>query len=415
MIKEFEELFEITKDNTKIISLFINFKLNVDFEQDEAITDYYEKLHYLYKFDVYKTLQELATHDKALNLYSNKNMLVFVNILKSKFYISKFTSNMPNYFGMDAKELRGKSLSDLMPLEISKDHDRYVLDFVNQKKSPIIKTASLTSFAMTKTGDLKLVSVLVKVEYLMTDDVYLCGIIVPHPKNKEVLILSNLSGKIIGMNKKAKSLLGTMIIDNPYSLFISIPLLVKYFYPEIEKQLRYSKFSLRRDKKSVIDKKDGEGEKNLGMNFELETEEFAAFFFKYMLSDKVKFKGILQDSKSGILKNFGFDDLLQWNILREINSKMLMPKHIRILSRVIAKNRQLMINHSDEILTTFVTVDTYKHRGNLHFKLIGLNGIGPTNDKVKKFFVHAAQNLKGEMADVFMVAPQDINNLCRIF
>lgn len=411
MEKEFEELFEITKDNSKLISLYINFQLNINFESDESLSEYYEKLHFLYKTDIYKSLQELADKNQKMNLFSNKNMIVFVNILKSKFYISKFSSNTPGFFGMDDKELKGKSLSDLMPLEISKDHDRYVLDFVNQRKSPIIKTASLTSFAMTKSGDLKIVSVIVKVEYLMTDDVYLCGIIVPHPKNKEVLILSNLSGKIIGMNKKARKLLGTMIIDNPYSLFISIPLLVKYFYPEVEKQLRYSKFSLRRQKKNVVDEED----KNLGMNFKLDTEEFGAFFFKYMLSEKIKYKGIVQDSKSGILSNFGFDDLQQWSFLKDINSKMLMPKHIRILSRVIAKNRQLMKNHSDEILTTYVSIDTYKHRGNLTFKLIGLSGISSTNEKVKKFFIEAAEKLKGEMADVFMVAPKDINNLCKDF
>lgn len=412
MEKEFESLFKISNNNSKLITLYLNFKLNINFDQDEALIEHYQKLHSLYQMDGYKTFQELANKHNNLNLFSNTNMLVFVNILKSKFYISKFTSNTPPFFEMDEKDLKGKHLNDLMPSEISKDHDRYVLDFVNQKKTPIIKTASLTSFAVTKSGAIKLVSVIVKVEYLINDDIYLCGIIVPHPKNKEVLILSNLSGRIIGMNKKAKKLLGTMIIDNPYSLFVSIPLLVKYFYPEIEKQLRYSKFSSRQDRRNVVME---EEDKEFGMNFELETEEFSAFFFKYILSDKAKLKGMFQESKNGILSNFGFQDLKYWNILRDISSKMLMPKHIRILSRVIAKNRELMINNSDEILTTYITVDTYKNRGNLTLKLIGLHKISATNDKVKKFFIHASKKLKGEMADVFMVAPKDINNLCKYY
>jgi hypothetical protein len=38
---------------------------------------------------------------------------------------------------------------------------------------------------------------------MMTDDIYLAGIMIPHPKNDSMLILSNNQGKIISMNEKA--------------------------------------------------------------------------------------------------------------------------------------------------------------------------------------------------------------------
>lgn len=84
-----------------------------------------------------------------------------------------------------------------------------------------------------------MVSVIVKLEYFMIDDVYLAGYMVPHPKNKSILVLSNLNGKIVSMNRKAIKLLGNAVMEHPYSLFLSIPLLMKYFYPNLENHLRY--------------------------------------------------------------------------------------------------------------------------------------------------------------------------------
>ena len=197
-------------------------------------------------------------------------------------------------------------LSDLMPVDIRREHDRFVLDFVNQKKSSIIKTGSLTSFAITKSGKLKVVSVLVKLEYYMTDDVYLAGIMVPHPRNKSSLILSNLNGKIVAMNQRAKNLIGTEVVDNPYSLFLSIPLLMKYFYPSLEEHLRYKKFS-KRQKKSMNKVGYGlEDQLEIVQNYQVETEKFSAFMFKYILDAKCKLKGIVSDQSQGILSNFGF-------------------------------------------------------------------------------------------------------------
>jgi hypothetical protein len=107
---------------------------------------------------------------------------------------------MPGYFELNPKEVKGMLLSDLLPLEIRREHDRFVLDFVNQKVSPIIKTGALTSFCVTKNNMLRMMNVIVKLEYFMTDDIYLSGIMIPHPRNEDILILSNQSGKVISMN-----------------------------------------------------------------------------------------------------------------------------------------------------------------------------------------------------------------------
>lgn len=43
------------------------------------------------------------------------------------------------------------------------------------------------------------------------------------------------------------------------------------------------------------------------------------------------------------------------------------------MSRVIAKNRELLTKLNQDILKVDVTIETYKHRGNLTFKLIVLD------------------------------------------
>ena len=409
MDRRFSELFGVTENNSKLLSLYINYQLNITLVSEYRLRDYFEKLQMAYKRERPKTLAEIANSSRKLNIFNSTNMICFVNIMKSNFYISKFSSNTPGFFGYEPTELRGKLLSDLMPIEIKKNHDRYLLDFANQRKSSVIKTSSLTSFSTTKNGDLRVVTVIAKLEYYLTNDIYLCGILVPHPRNTENLVLTSMSGKVISMNQGARSIFGKTIMDNPYSLFLSIPLLMKYFYPGIEQHLRYKKFSKRNQKRF----ENVENKEEIGKNFELETEKFDAFMFKFMLSETLKIKGLVKGGKEGILANFGIGNTNNWDIIKNIRSKLLVPKHVKLLSKVISKNRELIRLNSKDIFKTNVTIETYKHRGNLNFKLIVIKDITATAFKVKRFFKMAARKLDGEMADIFLTAPKDINTICK--
>ena len=169
--------------------------------------------------------------EKQLNLFDDTNIAVFVNITQQEFLINKFTSNAPDYFGYSKEELQGLLLSDLMPKRIQVLHNSFVLDFVNQRRDPIYKTAMLKSFAFTKNRQVKMVSVLMKLEFFMIDDVYLSGIIIDDPCNVDAMILTEEDGKVISINDKAAASLGTEFLESPYSLFLSMPLLLKYYFP----------------------------------------------------------------------------------------------------------------------------------------------------------------------------------------
>lgn len=290
----FAELFDVSERNSRLLSLYINYKLNIELETELKLSSEFDLLHELVLDDrELKTLELLEKQKNTLNIFSNQAMSLYVKVLQNKFYIEKFTSNMPQFFEVDETALKGMHLNEIMPSDIRKEHDRYVIEYINQKDNPITKTGALTSFAITHTGKLRVVSVLVKVEYLMLDDIYLAGFVVPHPRNKQALILSNISGKIVGMNRKSQSLMGSALLDNPYSLFLSIPLLMKYFYPSIEQHLRYNRFS-KREKKLSDSNRFKDDEIKMVQNFKLETELFPAFIFKYMLDSGINMKGLVQ-------------------------------------------------------------------------------------------------------------------------
>ena len=353
-----------------------------------------------------RTLQKMRGKNNNMNIFSNNNMVVFVNILKSKFFISKFSSNMPGYFELNPKEVKGMLLSDLLPLEIRREHDRFVLDFVNQKVSPIIKTGALTSFCVTKNNMLRMMNVIVKLEYFMTDDIYLSGIMIPHPRNEDILILSNQSGKVISMNQKAQTLMGNGIKDNPYKLFLSIPLMIKYFYPTTKNSLKYKKYS-----KQVTMEDD-----NLEQNFDLNVENFEAFLFNFMLNEKLSTKGMIQEDRNGILKNFfKTESFTNDSKIKksEFNPSLILPKHIRLLAGIISKNRHLISVLPHHIYRAHISLETYQHRGDLSFKLIVIKKLEATGKRAKIFFRKASQNLMGDLGDIFLIKPNEMNNMCK--
>lgn len=80
---------------------------------------------------------------------------------------------------------------------------------------------------MTKFNYLRLVHIIVKIEYYLTDDIYLCGIIVPHYQNKHALMLIDNNGLFLSQNEKSEQILGRSVNLYPYSMYCLIPGLFK--------------------------------------------------------------------------------------------------------------------------------------------------------------------------------------------
>lgn len=82
--KGFGELFEISRKNSKLISLFINYKLNIELESELKLTSEFDLLHELVMDDrELKTLEILEKQKNDLNIFSNQAMSLYVKVLKN--------------------------------------------------------------------------------------------------------------------------------------------------------------------------------------------------------------------------------------------------------------------------------------------------------------------------------------------
>jgi hypothetical protein len=177
--------------------------------------------------------------------------------------------------------------------------------------------------------------------------------------------------------------MGNGIKDNPYKLFLSIPLMIKYFYPTTKNSLKYKKYS-----KQVTMEDD-----NLEQNFDLNVENFEAFLFNFMLNEKLSTKGMIQEDRNGILKNFfKTESFTNDSKIKksEFNPSLILPKHIRLLAGIISKNRHLISVLPHHIYRAHISLETYQHRGDLSFKLIVIKKLEATGKRAKIFFRKAS-------------------------
>lgn len=236
------ELEATSVSNSRLISLYLNYQLNIHLKPEVALKVWFERLNTIVKQDRNtKTLETFRSKKSDSNIFSNNNLVVFVSLQNSTFRISQFSTNAPGFFEREGSEMKGMLLQELLPHDIRSLHDRFVIDFINQKSAPIVKTGALTSFGVTKSNQLRMLTVVIKLDYYMLEDIYLAGIMIPHPQNQTHMVLSDTQGKVLSMNEQAQELLGTGVSEFPYKLFLSIPRLIKYYYPEVKKMIKYKK------------------------------------------------------------------------------------------------------------------------------------------------------------------------------
>lgn len=109
--KKFEEMMNISMNNSKLIYLFIQFRRSICFDSQQELIDYYGRLDYLKNKEAnLTTLPDRIKNNKKIDLYGKNNMLLFVHVYKSKFNICKFSSNVPQFFGYSSSELKGMNI-----------------------------------------------------------------------------------------------------------------------------------------------------------------------------------------------------------------------------------------------------------------------------------------------------------------
>ena len=78
--------------------------------------------------------------------------------------------------------------------------------------------------------------------------------------------------------------------------------------------------------------------KNQEENFNLDVQEFEAFFFPFMLNEKLKTKGLVEQDREGILTNFFTSKEILQN-KNGFNPILILPQHVKLLAAIVNQNK----------------------------------------------------------------------------
>ena len=232
--RSFEALFRANKTNTRLLCLYANYRLNIKNEGFMAI----HRLKELRSIASDRLVgAEFLADSSFFSLHLQRNIYLFCGIsgrtstpgAKINFQVDRFSSNAAPFFEYKPQEFTKIDINRLMPEVISKQHNGYIKDYLNQKDSKITQIGAMTTFAVTKTKTLKKIYLLTKLDYLLADDVYVCSLIVPaHQEGLDykISLILDEKGYIQAMSRRAKMVLGSRILDYQYLLYYLMPGLV---------------------------------------------------------------------------------------------------------------------------------------------------------------------------------------------
>jgi len=413
--EEFAMNFRKHHKSAYIHKLYIFYMRNFLNKSSSLLKDHKKAIE-LYSATLYKqeNLSQILASQQDFNMFEESIIAVFVRVRDMNYTIEKCTDNAGAFFGYSTPEVIGAPIKLLMPNEIRQNHDNYICDFLNQRFTNINKAPVIRSFALTKGDKLKVISAFAKLEYYLTDDVYLGALIINDITNKSNLILTDHNGKLISHNDNAARIFDRDAFDNPYFLFMSIPSLAKYYFPETKTQIKFTGTDiLKSEAKQIrmtpivtINK-----QTILGLNFRGTKREFSAFIFNYNSSDVIKTKG--DKSRDPLTSNFNLRRASNWDLIKKSNPLRNTPKYFQVITKMLATNRQLIAKNLSTLQKAQVSLHTYAYRGNITYKLVEVYDLKKAKEAAIRFFKIVAENLNRELLDMLFVVPKDLKKLCR--
>ena len=386
MEKNLKRLLDVSPYNVRLLCLDSNFKLNFLEFPTEKIRKHIE----LYRLTKQQDPdQEIRKQSKFFNLYHQKNMILFANILENKFTISKFTSNTPDFFEMEATELLGRKISDLMPLDIAKKHDGYVYDYINKRDKNLTQTPTTITFGVTKLNHLRVINLLIKIEYFMVDDVYICAMLVPHRKNKSPVMLLSEEGFPICQNEKSSLIFGPTAMDYPYSVYMLMPGLL----------------DLIKRKRDLGSKKDvfmkDEHIKSLNGSV-VDFREAHLFFYGNLNAAYILNKLCFRCSEGQQLR------------LVSGNPKKDRATLVGFLKAVMSEFKRDFIIDMDQIRRVSIHMEKYSFKRNVNLLLLDVKGLKMPKNHHVKYMRMLQKTILTKNFHYMMMDPDDLSKVCKL-
>lgn len=108
------------------------------------------------------------------------------------------------------------------------------------------------------------------------------------------------------------------------------------------------------------------------------------------------------------------DNFSGWGLVKN-PLKDFLPKNLQLMCKIISKNRKSFIERLDQVYRVEISLETYTYRQNLELNAMTISNLKKTRQRVKNFFKIAAKNIKAEIADIMLVSPENLNDVCNFF
>ena len=359
-----DKLYKANPRSVRLLCTFINYEINVKHHWNGKMAKELQELYYSVRADEKNedTFTEQLRNNRESNMYKQGNMVVFLNVINSEFFIAKATRNAAQYFEYQESEFIGKNIQELMPECIGRVHDSYQLGFVNQKEKSIMETAHITGFAITKSRLLKMVSLYAKLEYFYCDDAFLCGLLVPHPRNNKALLVLDADGIFVTQNIVCEDMIGKIDRNSNLSLYMAIPQLHK--------------------------------------NLSDEDKDFEVFQYDYFLSD---FSRYADDPE--------YKQLNKEEDIMSADKDVYNTKLMKMRMKVILKYRERFIESIKHVQKLTLKIETYRFKKGVTLKLVEIEKAKDINPWIIKLLTSAAKSSHHDFSEAMLINPVNIDEL----
>lgn len=102
--------------------------------------------------------------------------------------------------------------------------------------------------------------------------------------------------------------------------------------------------------------------------------------------------------------------VIRQNIKKNSNLQSLFVK----LSEFIMRERNSLIKNFKEVFKATLSIESHTYSNNFGLKEVSIASRLPVKNRVQKFFRQFAEHAEGYLLEILMIAPDSLNNLCKI-
>lgn len=230
--RQIGQLVVSTDNNIKVLREAVIFEICVQERNyiSPALQERYKSV-ILYRKNREIVENDKASHNGALKFSSN-NVVLFTQRQPSGFIITQTTDNAGRLLGAKPGNSESRHLTEFLPKEFGQKHDLLMLNYLNGEsfcKRNMKIQGMINNLQKESTTS---VTVYPKLELGFMSQVQIAALIVEKHRNKNPMIWTNLSGRIIGYNRKATRIFQDFKRMSESSFFLAIPTLLGLYFPK---------------------------------------------------------------------------------------------------------------------------------------------------------------------------------------